>query len=318
MGHNLGHSHSGGDGRNYGDATCMMGNEAPHDTQGTKMCFNPAKTWYNGWFENHQSEVFAQNNFYDGDLVGVDDATNNRYRGGMNQDAVVKVNSDHSSNVNDLFLMFNSKNGINSEVVGSGNRVVITEQVNDYRQSWHVGSLGYKEVHREKNWKNGKDLIIKNCGSDSNNDSVRVLVYLEGKDSLSCDDGQYNNNSSNNSSNNNNASGQVMKFKTNSKCIANANGNLRTVKCQNQKSQKWIMDSDGFIRSKANSNKCIQKDGNNLKVGGCFDNSRFDYTSNDELQWKNNSNKCISRDSSGNNLILKSCNSATTWQRVFL
>ena len=293
-----------------------MGNEAPHDVEGTKMCFNPAKTWYNGWFSNSngQAEVFVNRSPYDGDLVGVDAATKNTYRGGVSH-AVVKVNADHSESVDDLFIMYNSKNGINSEVVGFGNKVVITQQADDYSQSWHVGSLDYREMHRKPNWKNGKALIIKNCGAESLNDSVRVLIYLEGTHSLSCDDDRYVDNENQHSN-----SGNRVKFRTNSKCIANTNNKLRTVKCQNAKNQKWTLDSNGHIRNRLNSNKCIKRNGNTLTVGNCANNSKFEYTTNGKLKSKSNSysNKCISRDTSGNQLILRNCEKATTWDQIFL
>eukprot|EP00545_Synedropsis_sp_CCMP1620_P004824 CAMPEP_0119015502 /NCGR_PEP_ID=MMETSP1176-20130426/11150_1 /TAXON_ID=265551 /ORGANISM="Synedropsis recta cf, Strain CCMP1620" /LENGTH=782 /DNA_ID=CAMNT_0006968801 /DNA_START=57 /DNA_END=2405 /DNA_ORIENTATION=+ len=52
IGHNLDLHHSSQDTAEYGDTTCQMG-----ISSNSLKCFNGAKNWYTGWFENEQADI---------------------------------------------------------------------------------------------------------------------------------------------------------------------------------------------------------------------------------------------------------------------
>lgn len=56
IGHNLGLRHSNEDGNAYEDQTGMMGTSYPQKN-GPVMCFNNAKNWQFGWYENRHTTV---------------------------------------------------------------------------------------------------------------------------------------------------------------------------------------------------------------------------------------------------------------------
>ena len=55
----------------YADPTCNMGNQGSWSDTGTKFCFNPAKTWYNGWYSDRHVTVNPLTTAYSGDIVGI-------------------------------------------------------------------------------------------------------------------------------------------------------------------------------------------------------------------------------------------------------
>lgn len=77
------------------------------------------------------------------------------------------------------------------------------------------------------------------------------------------------------------------------------NGNLIHLwDCHYGNNQKWILDSDGRIRSKENTSKCIEAGSNldeKLKIWDCHDGDwqKFELTSDGKLRSKKNNRRFI-------------------------
>ena len=308
LGHNLGHAHSGSASSAYGDSTCMMGLFGDVSGDGYK-CFNPAKTWYNSWFEEHHGIVYPLQQGYDGSLVGLDDITNNRIS--HSQHAVVKVDSSGTSgmNSNDLFLMFSRKEGINKDVPGiEDNRVIVTEQIRDGSPSVQVASLGSGESYVQQNWHKGKPLVIKNCALQRKGFALssRVLVYYKGAGELSCDDIQLRSQGLSN------------------KCITEKNGSLVMRTCEPLVSQRWHMDGNGHIRSSSMNNRCIMGEngstekGSRLVLGPCKDGKQYRFIiSSGKIKPLKNRSVCIGKKKESNRLEFMPCSMPyTRWREV--
>ena len=316
LSHNLGLHHSGHNGLVYGDATGTMGYEGNLSKDGSKMCFNGAKTWYNMWFFSQQTEVNPVQEEYDGSLVGIDDTVNNNIR--SNQHVVVKINGDDSNGPTsyDLFIMYNRKKGINDGVPGFGDRVMITEQIGDSKQSWQRGALKSGSTYIKRNWHDGKSLIIKHCETKSGSlsDSARVLIYIEGLSDLKCPFEHIDEDI-------------LIRNQKSSQCIdlkksSTENGNIiRLRSCQNLQRQKWKLGVDGYIRSALDENKCIvgeggatKEKGTRMVIGECEPEiSQFVVTPNGKIKSKQNKKLCIGRARNGVLRMLLCSNRFSDW-----
>ena len=152
-----------------------MGAMGAWNEDGNKMCFNAAKTWYNGWFRDHHETVIPSTSRVELELVGVDDAVHSLISN--NQKVVVKIkghgNSDH------LFIMFNRKKGINEGVAGYGDKLLITKQGRDGEVSRQQASLSPGQYYDVLNWKDGRDLVVQahNTVNSINGDYMRVSTF---------------------------------------------------------------------------------------------------------------------------------------------
>jgi len=189
LGHNLGFAHSGTSlqqGRQYDDGTCHMSNEGGFKDESRKFCFNAAKYHYSNWFPEFTTSVSPATSSFKGDLVGIDDVVNNRANS-QNQDLVVKV---HGRGETHLFMMYNRRKGINSEVPEHGDQVVIVAQSALSEVSVRVATLSEGQTYTNTNWANsGNSLKVKFCSKGNNGDVASVLVYLENVNNLICDGG---------------------------------------------------------------------------------------------------------------------------------
>jgi len=141
-----------------------MGNQVEISDEGQIMCFNPAKIWYFGWYENHHYSAIPGNQSYDNYLVGFDDMQG-RNRD-TSKDVIVRVQSK------DLFIMYNRAIGSNKEVEEDKNKVVITKETSKSAKSWWQGSLGVGQTYTEGS------LVITNCGIDSVDGHERAHVII--------------------------------------------------------------------------------------------------------------------------------------------
>ena len=162
LGHNLGFGHSGTDLKDntYNDGTCHMSNEGGFRDESRKFCFNAAKYYYSNWFPEFSMTVTPTSRNFKGNLVGIDDVVSNRANSG-NQELVVKIQGSRQT---DLFMMFNRRKGINSEVPEHGNKVVIVSQSSRSAVSVRIAALSTGQTHTINNWANsGNALKIKVC-----------------------------------------------------------------------------------------------------------------------------------------------------------
>lgn len=154
-----------------------------------KMCFNGAKSWYLGWYSDRHVAINPRNGPWNGKLVGIDDYLNEQTS--RNEHTVV-------AKIGTLFVMYNRKEGVNSQVAGDGDTVTIVEQAGPKQQSWKRAALTEGSTpFRERNWGGtNKNLVIQVCERTSGApDYAKVLVYLEGSSNPTCtstDAGQTN------------------------------------------------------------------------------------------------------------------------------
>ena len=190
IGHNLGMQHSGKGSNQYNDHSCLMGNPSYSD-DGPQICFNGAKSWSFGWFEDDSLAVdVVSNQNFDGLLVGVDDYANDRYTSNRHY-VVLKVIDP--SQAEDYYIMFNRKKGFNGGVSFAADMVTVTaSQPNQV--SWNKGNLDANENSNEFAIDNfgesGRRLVVKVCDISYSSeeelpDTARVLVYMD--NDLSCE-----------------------------------------------------------------------------------------------------------------------------------
>jgi len=150
---------------------------------GSVFCFNPAKTWYNGWYSSDHAEVDPSSSPYDGELVGINAVRDGTILSG--QDVVLKI---ATSGETTLFVMFNRQIGANSGVPGDGDKVLITSQSSSSATSaWEAG-LSSGQTHTVSGWSNKGTLNIKVCSIDlSSHGKAHILVYADGQSTPTCD-----------------------------------------------------------------------------------------------------------------------------------
>jgi len=174
IGHNLGLAHSAKDGLSYGDKTDMMGFSYNRDN-GPLQCFNPAKTYQLGWLNDKVEEVDPDDGTWIGKIIGVADYSNTNVDG--NGRVVIKIKSDEDK---DIFVGYNRKKGMNSEVEFGGNTVTIVDQGPGYSESDFLASLSMDDTKTFYNFRGtNKNLVVDFVASGSNSDEVVVAIYYD-------------------------------------------------------------------------------------------------------------------------------------------
>jgi len=158
-GHNLGMAHSGGlNGATYTDHTCLMGNPLYSDDVG-KMCFNPAKSYYIGWYNDGGILTYIPTvgKAWSGTLMGVGEWKDSPGR----HPVVVKIETGTNT---DYFVGFNRAAGANAQNDEADDLVTIVETGNNgdrYSQSYLKGYIGVGQSYTFSNWQgSGSDLTI--------------------------------------------------------------------------------------------------------------------------------------------------------------
>merc|ERR1711907_801894 len=190
VGHNLGLGHSGKGSNDYGDRTGIMGYSYFSD-DGPKMCFNPAKTYQLGWY-NDQLASLDPSTIGSGSrtftLNGVADYQSNK-------NAVVSLRLIVDGNA-DYYVGYNKATGAHSGTQDSPNRITVIKKESGgpvkYGESKIVAALTSNGSTKISNWngKNGVDVTIKVDGSVGGNiRDAKVIISV----------GNPNNNNNNNS-----------------------------------------------------------------------------------------------------------------------
>lgn len=188
IGHNLGLRHSGRGNDTYGDGTGYMSAMVPWSDAGAKMCFNPAKMWYLGWYSSYHHSINPLNDPYIGKLVPIDDVAKKNNLLSV-QDVVLKV----QSNDDYVFIAYNRAKGANAQVVQEADTVVITRQQGQFSESLFEGSISSSDTtHTINDWgSSGKQLVIKLCDinttfQSNSYDYAKIIVYVNGKTNIDC------------------------------------------------------------------------------------------------------------------------------------
>ncbi|KAL3913361.1 MAG: hypothetical protein SGILL_006524, partial [Bacillariaceae sp.] len=171
MGHNLNLAHSGTDQGPYYDKHGMMG-YSYDEFNSPKMCFNPAKSWYLGWFADQSTSWNPNDGTWVGTLVGDVDYDNEAY---PDSTVLVKLETGRST---DLYVGFNRATGYNSQTKMSPNMVTIVEQGTGYSQSTYIAGLSPGQTHTISSFgTSGKTLVIDYMGQGRTADLANVAIY---------------------------------------------------------------------------------------------------------------------------------------------
>jgi len=164
VGHNLGLGHSNQDEVAYGDQSSLMGFSYGSD-DGPKMCFNAAKNFQLGWYENAKQSFYPleyKNSVQNFVLNGVDDY---QKEGTTNGELITlrlvefgdEYNFDVNAYGNDYYIGYNRQTGINSGTVEAPNQVVIFRKdsggPDEYGESNRIADLNPGEQHTIRNFK---------------------------------------------------------------------------------------------------------------------------------------------------------------------
>jgi len=178
VGHNLGYGHSNENG-GYQDQTGTMGYSYSQD-DGPVMCFNAAKSHQTGWYSDEVTVVTPGSDGFDGcfddQVYGVADYSN----GQNDQTVIVRINDP---SVDDYFVTYNRKTGINSGTVEGGDTVTVT------RQGANGGGFAESELLAKLNVDgsytiSANDMVVKFIDTMTSNgvQSARVRISLNGEE----------------------------------------------------------------------------------------------------------------------------------------
>lgn len=181
IGHNLGLAHSGKDDISYGDRSGMMGYSYNRDN-GPMQCFNPAKTYQLGWFDDKTVVVNPNDGTWVGTIIGAVDYSNASVD--SNANVILKIITGESK---DLYVGYNRQKDMNSGVVSAGDMVTIVEQESGYSKSNFLASLSEGSTHTFSNFGGSdKNLVVKFIERGSTFDEVKIAIYFDYCEFPSC------------------------------------------------------------------------------------------------------------------------------------
>jgi len=161
IGHNLGFDESGTKTTIQGDKTCIMSSTSK--TSGSKLCFNGVKSYLTGWYKNETIDFFPKlktSKPWVGKLVGVADSD----KANKDQIVVAEIKTETKSDFN-YYILFNRKDGVNSDVEFEADKVTITQgyisKLGNFeaKGSIHVTGLAVNEEYSIRNYKNSGDAL---------------------------------------------------------------------------------------------------------------------------------------------------------------
>eukprot|EP00957_Ditylum_brightwellii_P018194 1371120-Ditylum_brightwellii.AAC.1 len=177
VGHNLNLGHSGQEGEGeYQDKQGVMGVSYKKDDQ--FMCFNPAKNFQLGWYED-QSETFDGLNkpnpvrLYT--LNGVSD-----YK--KNPEGLISLWLDQVNQNEDYYIGFNRHSGMNKETEEDRNRVTILKKsgsVDGSANSTKVASLDLGDSYTIVNFDGKRNVEIKYVANRNDRDAMIEVIDVE-------------------------------------------------------------------------------------------------------------------------------------------
>lgn len=133
-----------------------------------QMCFNAAKSWQLGWYDDKSKDVMPQNGAFTGDLSAFVD-----YKSVVNGGYVI-------FKVGTKYLVFNKAKGINYETQEFANEVTITDMPFEGDYSDAVASLngnGQKYTFPY----NGGTAVVEMCSMSNNGgiDVAKISIYMD-------------------------------------------------------------------------------------------------------------------------------------------
>jgi len=192
VGHNLGLGHSGGGGTDYDDTTGFMGESYNEDD--THMCFNPAKNYQLGWYDD---KVVDYNPLTHEDAVrtvvvnGVSD-----YDSNSNGNIVVRL--EMPDKTQDFYIGFNRKTGINRDTKEDGDQITVVRKEiglpKEYGMSIKHAALSIGQFHvlEDFNDENNRSIRIKYDSNINNGrDAIVTITDLSRTDEVAIPCAEY-------------------------------------------------------------------------------------------------------------------------------
>jgi len=184
LGHNFNLAHSGGlDGAVYTDHTGMMGNPLYSDDVG-KMCFNAAKSWQIGWYDDRKQVVSplsgGANWQQSVTMVGIADYLNDA----VSHPVVIKLETNTAQ---DYFVAFNRAIGVNADNVEADDMVTVVQTGGHgvYRsQSYLRAKLGPSspmgQIYTITDFGGvaGKDIVVEVTSIDLQSDPATATILF--------------------------------------------------------------------------------------------------------------------------------------------
>jgi len=115
VGHNINLAHSGENGNEYDDQSCMMGYSYSSD-EGPRQCFNGPKFYQLGWLSDRHVTI-SNGSGWSGNMYGI-----STYASSSSGDAIVVM---ISSSPDDIYVSYNKATGISSGTVEGANQVLV-------------------------------------------------------------------------------------------------------------------------------------------------------------------------------------------------
>ena len=157
IGHNLGLEHNFDGGKQYEDVSGLMGHSFNID-DGPIMCFNSAKNWQLGWYEDKHTTVKPlHQDYWEGKLVGYA-----KYNEAPADSSVIIKVEGHNR---DFYIGFNHKVGINrqNQEMDAANKITVHSVGTTNRRSELEAKLGI-----------GESFVIPNFGGESQSILIQV------------------------------------------------------------------------------------------------------------------------------------------------
>jgi len=178
VGHNLNLGHSGQEGEGkYSDQQGVMGFSYNKDDQ--SMCFNPAKNFQLGWYEDQSETINGLNKLNPVRLYTLNGVSDYK----KNPEGIISLRLQQLNQNEDYYIGFNRKDGMNKDTVEDGNRVTIVKKlsgsVNEYAVSMKVGSLDLGDSFTIVNFNGKRNVEIKYVSENNDRDAIIEVIDVE-------------------------------------------------------------------------------------------------------------------------------------------
>ena len=144
-----------------------------------KRCFNPAKSWQLGWYDQDSVEIFPLSVNWSGKVVGVGNYDSSA------QDETVILKMDGGSD-DDYYVGFNHAIGFHVGTAESRNKVTIVTQGSGNSESSKIASLGEGESYLISNYLNSEDITIKVTEIVTGGDGYAMVLVYQGEGCGEC------------------------------------------------------------------------------------------------------------------------------------
>ena len=137
------------------------------------MCFNPAKSFQLGWYDDRTKVIDPAIDLpFHATMIGVSDYANSD----PSNYVVVKILGSYDS---DIYIGYNRKSGINSGTGEGGNKImVVTRSSTGYSNSILMAKLDSSNYYSISDFYSGSDLIIRFTERPANFDGAVIDVFL--------------------------------------------------------------------------------------------------------------------------------------------